>query len=152
MKKVALQQINHFVSASNIAIAGASRNEKSFSANVVQHLSQRGYQLWLINPNFEKDDNQLHQLTSIDTLPPDVQHLLILTPPPHTEELVQQAIDKGIKHIWIQQQSETQGAIDLAIDKGINVIHHECIFMFTQPAGFHKFHRTIKQFFGTMPI
>lgn len=150
-QKITLQQINSFINAPSIAIAGASRNEKSFSANVVQHLRRQNYPLWLINPNFGNEKNAINQLSAISQLPPNVRHLLIITPSSQTDALVQEAIDHGITHIWIQQQSETESALQLAIDNGIHLVHHECIFMFTTPTGFHKFHRNIRRLFGTLP-
>jgi len=64
---------------------------------------------------------------------------------------MKQTVDKGINNVWIQQQSETPEALKLGKENGINTIHHQCIFMFTQPTGIHKFHRGIKQFFGGLP-
>jgi predicted CoA-binding protein len=68
-----------------------------------------------------------------------------------TESVVRQAIENGMDNIWIQQTSETSAAIELAQTNKVNVIHHQCIFMFTQPTGIHKFHRTIKRVFGSLP-
>ena len=52
----------------------------------------------------------------------DVKSISIITPPPITEKIVQQAIDKGIKNIWMQPGAESEKAIKLAEDNNINVI------------------------------
>lgn len=91
------------------------------------------------------------KIKSIGKLPADVKHLLVLTPAIETEAVVQQAIEKGIDNIWIQQTSETSAAIELALANKVNLVHHQCIFMFTKPTGVHKFHYTVKKIFGKMP-
>lgn len=151
MQLITQQQINGFVSGSTIAIAGASRKEKSFSAEVAKHLGAQNYKLWFVNPNFEKSELTDNKVNSVSELPQDVKHLLVLTPATETELVVNEAICKGINNIWIQQHSETTAAIELAHQNKVNLIHHHCIFMFTNPTGMHKFHRNIKKFFGSLP-
>jgi predicted CoA-binding protein len=151
MQLISLQQINNFVSGSSIAIAGASRNPKSFSAEVAKHLGIQNYKLWFVNPNFEKSELEDKKVNSVLDLPQDVKHLLVLTPATETESVVNEAIGKGINNIWIQQKSETTAAIELAHQNKVNLIHHHCIFMFTNPTGIHKFHRNIKKVFGSLP-
>lgn len=151
MQPITQQQINRFVAGKTIAIVGASRKEKSFSADVAKHLKELNYKLWFINPNYETDEPQNLKVQSIKGLPDDVKHLLVLTPATETESVVQQAIEKGMDNIWIQQTSETSAAIELAQNNKVNLIHHQCIFMFTKPTGIHKFHYTIKRVFGSLP-
>jgi predicted CoA-binding protein len=134
-----------------MAIAGASRDKLSFSGQVATQLNKLGYKLWSVNPNFEQNEEDNYRVQTIEKLPAEVNHLLVLTPASQTEKIVEQAITKGIKNIWIQQKSETPAAIELAIKNGINLIHHHCIFMFAQPEGIHKFHYTLKKFFGGIP-
>ena len=151
MQPITQQQINRFVAGNTIAIAGASRNEKSFSAEVAKHLKELNYKLWFVNPYYETDEPENSKVQSIKKLPNDVKHLLVLTPATETESVVKQAIEKGMDNIWIQQTSETSAAIELAQNNNVNLIHHQCIFMFTKPTGIHKFHYTIKRIFGTIP-
>ena len=151
MQPISLQQINRFVAGQTIAIAGASRKEKSFSAEVAKHLNELNYKLWLVNPNFETDEPENLKVKSMGKLPSDLNHLLVLTPAAETEGVVKQAIEQGIDNIWIQQNSETSAAIELALSNKVNLIHHQCIFMFTQPKGVHKFHYSLRKFFGRMP-
>jgi len=151
MGLITQHQIDHFLQGKTIAIAGASRKEKSFSAQVAKHLEQLGYNIWYVNPNFKTTNAALNQVSSISELPGNVNHAIILTNKSQTGQVMQQAVEKGIKNVWIQQQSETPEALKMGIDNQINTIHHQCIFMFTQPTGIHKFHRQIKHFFGRLP-
>jgi len=151
MKPSTNQNIIDFLDCKTIAIAGASRDDKSFSAKVAAHLTQLGYKLWFVNPEFELYEEGNNRVKSVAALPFDVHHLLILTPAGQTDIVLKQAIDLGINNIWIQQKSETPGALELAQQHVINVVHHNCIFMFTEPEGIHKFHCALKKVFGSLP-
>ncbi|HEY3370887.1 MAG TPA: CoA-binding protein [Prolixibacteraceae bacterium] len=151
MELISKQKIDHFLDCQAMAIVGASRNEKSFSAQVAKQLSKLGYNLWYVNPRFEMDEVDDQRIQSLSMLPGNVNHLLILTPKSQTESVMHQAIAKGIKDVWIQQQSETPQVLELAQKNNLNTIHHQCIFMFTQPEGLHKFHHRVKKFFGSLP-
>jgi hypothetical protein len=151
MKPVTKQNIDDFLNCETLAIAGASRDPKSFSAIVANHLSKLGYKLWFINPEFNNNETDLLRIQSVTELPPGITRLLVLTPANQTDSVIQMAIAKGIQNIWIQQQSETPLALEAATQININLIHHQCIFMFTQPKGIHKFHYRLKKIFGGIP-
>lgn len=150
MKTNSRQDIDNFIKARSIAIAGVSRNSQSFSAQVVTHLSKQDYELMLINPAFD-DSSDPHKFKQVSDLPNKVNHLLILTPSAQTYGIIQQAIEKGIKNIWIQQQSETPDALLLAKSSNLNIVYGQCIFMFTNPAGFHKLHYHVNRIFRLLP-
>lgn len=151
MELISKQRIDHFLDCKTMAIAGASRNDKSFSAQVARHLTEQGYNLWYVNPLFESNEAQNQRIPTLAMLPDHVDHLLVLTPRSQTESVLKQAIAKGIKDVWIQQQSDTPEALKLAEQNQLNTVHHQCIFMFTEPEGIHKFHHRVKKFFGTLP-
>ncbi len=148
---VSKKHIDKFLSSNTIAIVGASRNVKSFSAEVGKHLSAEGYDIYSINPAYANEKSTEKQISSIEQLPENVKSALILCAHARTEALVQAAIDKGIQNLWIQQMSDTPRSIEMALEAGINLVHNHCIFMFSNPKGIHKFHYNIKKFFGGIP-
>lgn len=78
--------------------------------------------------------------------------LMIAVPRDQIEDAVRMAIDAKISRIWIQEGSETEGAIKLCQENGISVIHGECILMFAEPVkSFHAFHRWIWKLRGKLP-
>lgn len=151
MNKATLSQINSFLANEIIAVAGASRNEKSFGYEVVAHLKNLNYKVLSINPAFENSEPEQDKFTSLTEVPGNNFGLLIVTPKEHTLQVLQQAISKGIKHIWIQQMSETPEVMTYSIPYEANLVYKQCIFMFTKPAGVHKFHYTIKKIFRKLP-
>jgi predicted CoA-binding protein len=151
MMKVTKELIDNFFKDKRIAIAGVSRNPKKFGYLVFKELKTKGFNVLPVNPNTDVLDG-IKCYHKIEELPADTESLLILTPKSKTDEILRTAIDKGIKNIWVQQMSETQDTIMIAEEYQREIIHHKCIFMFTEPvAGFHKFHRTLVKIFGGMP-
>lgn len=143
--------IEAFLSSDLIAVAGASRDPKKFGAQVVKELKARGKKIYPVNP--ETDDLEGEPCyRKVSSLPPTVDHLLIVTPKTQTMAVLKEAYEKAIGHIWIQQMSETPEVIAFAKEKGIGPIHGKCILMFLEPvSSIHKFHRAILKFFGRLP-
>jgi len=61
-------------------------------------------------------------VTSVLDLPDDVKSISVITPPAVTERVVDEAIRKGIEHIWMQPGAESERAVDACEAAGINVI------------------------------
>lgn len=139
--------IDQFLNAKTIAVAGASRNPKKFGNIVCKTLSEKGYQLIPVNPKAESI-NGIPCVHSISELPAGVGNLLVVTNKNKSRDVVQEAIQKGLKNIWIQNGCETTEAIELAEKNQVNLTSKACIIMYADPKGFHKFHQRIARFFG----
>ncbi len=148
---VTLNEIQKFLEPRKMAIAGASRNLKKFGGVVFKELRDKGFTLYPINPNAEEIQG-IKCYKSVEELPVDVEHLLILTSKEETDSVAQAAIIKGVKMIWIQQKSETPEALKAITEAGIPLIHNKCIMMFASPVkGFHGFHKFLSKTFGAYP-
>ena len=149
--KVTKKQIDDFLETKKIAIAGVSRNKKKFGNVIFRELLKNGFKVLPINPNTPKI-NETVCYPDVESLPKDVESLLIVTPKFSTDEILRRAIKKGIKNIWIQQSSNTKETLKIAEEYNKEIIHDKCIFMFANPVqGVHKFHRTIHKVFGGLP-
>ncbi|MDD4644724.1 MAG: CoA-binding protein [Bacteroidales bacterium] len=147
---VTQQQIEQFLSCGPIAMAGVSRNPKKFGRVAFEELSRKGLKLIPVNPNIESINGEVCY-PSVSQLPDDVKSLLVMTKKDQTARVIEEALAKGIKNIWIQQSSDTPEALALLKDKEVNLITKQCVLMHHQPDSFHKFHRNLKRFFGGLP-
>lgn len=87
-----------------------------------------------------------------DTLPNNVDAILIATPKTETNQILISAIVRGIKNIWIQRHSNTKETMRIADDYGQEIIIKKCIMMFSHPVtSFHHFHRSLTGIFGQLP-
>ncbi len=145
------QNIEDFLQARNLAIAGVSRDPKKFGNIVFRDLRKKGYEVTPVNPNVAEIDG-VSCFSSVAALPEGTKSLLVLTSKPQTYGVVKEALDKGIGNIWIQQMSETPETVALLKDKPVNVIMKKCILMFADPVtGGHKLHRGFLWLFGLLP-
>ncbi len=135
-----------FIESKTVAIAGVSRERKKFGNYVFRKLKEKGYEVLPLNPNaVEIDGTPCY--ADISALPVEVSHLIVMTPKVQTFQVVEAAVNKGIKNIWVQQSSETKEVMDYANGKDNNFIFKKCIMMYAQPKGMHKFHRFMNDLF-----
>jgi uncharacterized protein len=145
------EAVDLFLQQKNVAVAGVSRNPKKFGFMIFNEMKKGGFNVYPVNPN-ASDIEGTKCYNNIADVPDDVASLVIATAKTETEKSVESAIQKGIKHIWIQQNSQTPKAIETAEKAGVNLVYKECIFMFIEPvSSVHKFHRFINKVFGKYP-
>ena len=146
-----LADIQSFLEPKEMAISGVSRNPKKFGRVVFDHLQERGYRLYPVNPNADQINGD-KCYKDIASLPDHVDRLYIVTPKDQTAKALEEAARKGIKRVWIQQRSENEEAVRLAEENNINLIYKECLFKFAEPvSGPHAFHRFFSKLFGSFP-
>ena len=140
--------MNHFefVESKTYAIAGVSRDKKKFGNYVFRNLKEKGYEILPINPN-AAEINGVVCYADVSALPDNISHLIVLTKKNQTLQVVEAAVKKGIKNIWVQQSSETKEVMDFANGKDNNFLFKKCIMMYAQPKGMHKFHRFVNDLF-----
>lgn len=145
-----LKQIEEFLAAQPIAMAGASSNPRKFGFAAFRELKEKGMNIIPVNPHAE----EIHLskvVHSLKDLPSEVKSLIIMTRKDQTLALVREAKDLGFKNIWIQQNSESPEVIKELEGSGMNYITRQCILMYFKPHGVHKFHIAIKKLFGGYP-
>lgn len=142
--------VDQFLAQRTIALAGVSRGGKKFGNIVFKELIKQTYDLLLIHPE-ASDINGHTCFSSVSDLPDKVTGLVLVVPPEQTEKIVKLLPLTKIRNVWMQQGSESLEAIEFCQDNDINLIHGECILMFAQARGFHKFHRWVWGLMGKLP-
>jgi len=142
--------VEKFLAQSHLGLVGASRGGKKFGNIVLRELTKRGYRVSVVHPEAAEIDG-VRCVPSVSELPDEVGGIVLVVPPEQTEKVVREATLRGVRHIWMQQGSESAAAIELCRESGIDVVHGECILMFAEPAGFHRFHRWLWKVFGKLP-
>jgi predicted CoA-binding protein len=133
-----------------LAIAGVWRSGKGFGNAVIKDLTGKGYEVLPVHPEVDEVGG-FSCFRTIADLPKEVGGLVLVVPPDQTEKMVRQAKDAGIKRVWMQQGAESAEAIRFCEENGIETVHGECIMMFAQPTGVHRFHRWLNGVFGKLP-
>jgi predicted CoA-binding protein len=116
-----MDKIEIFLSAKTYAVAGASARQHKYGNKVFRALLASGRETYPLNPITEEIEGH-KAYSEIADLPIVPESLSIITPPVVTQQIVQQAIEAGVKHIWMQPGAEDEVASESAREAGINVI------------------------------
>ena len=145
------QDIQDFLSQKTIAMAGASRDAKSFSAIASRELKAKGYRVLPVNPSAASIGGETCY-PSLSALPEKVGGVLVFTNPSQTEKVVRDAAAQGINRVWLQQGTQSEESVAFCLQNGMQVVSGKCILMFAEPVGaFHGVHRWFARLFGQVP-
>ena len=114
-------KVDIFLKAKAFGVVGASTNRAKYGNKVLRCYLQAGRKVVPVNLK-EKTVEGLAAVAQVKDLPAEVDALSIITPPQVTEQVVEAAIAKGIKHVWMQPGAESPLAIERAQQAGLNVI------------------------------
>ena len=142
--------IEEFLDQHTLAIAGVKRNGTGFGNAVLKDLTAKGYEILPVHPEADEIGG-VPCWPSLAELPRQVGGLVLVVQPDQSEKLVREAKSAGIGRIWMQQGAESAAAIRFCEENGIDVVHGQCVMMFAQPSGIHRFHRWINGVFGKLP-
>lgn len=115
------ERINTFLAADAFAVVGASSKQHKYGNKVLRCYQQNQYTVVPVNP-VEKKIEGLDCVASVSDLPDHVGSISIITPPQVTERVVEQAIGRGIRNVWMQPGAESAQAVAACEEAGINVI------------------------------
>jgi predicted CoA-binding protein len=113
--------IARFLSSPAYGVVGASPRRHKYGNKVLRCYQQNGRQAIPVNPR-EQVIEGAECVDSVLDLPDDVRSISVITPPAVTEQVVQQAISRGIESVWMQPGAESEASVEACRRAGINVI------------------------------
>jgi len=118
--------IRKIFSLKNVAVVGMSKNEGKAAHYVPKYLSQQGYNIMPINPTADQilERKSYHSIEEVNQ-PIDIVD--IFRPSDQVLPVVQQAIKKKPKVIWLQEGIHNAEAEELARKAGIQVVFNRCM-------------------------
>ena len=139
--------IDSFLAGRHLAVVGVSRDTKKFPNAVYRRLRDAGRTLYPVNPNAApgtlEGDTCYARLADV---PDPVDGVLVMVPAERAAEVVQEAVDRGIRSVWLHRGSGPGAvsgeAVALCRDNGVAVVDGACPLMFEAPVrGVHRMHR-----------
>ena len=115
------EQFDAFLDGSPHAVVGASTDREKYGNKVLRVYQQNNRPVFPINPKADEVEG-LSAYPNLKSLPESVHGVSVITPGVVTEAVVEEAIELGIQHIWMQPGAETETAIKRARESGMNVI------------------------------
>lgn len=121
--------ISRFLESEAFGVVGASADKSKYGNKVVRCYQMNKRLVVPVNPKADSIEG-LKCVASVSGLPDNVKSISVITPPQVTEQVVEDAIARGIKNIWMQPGAESQVAVDRCIAAGVNVIaDHSCLLV-----------------------
>jgi len=145
-----------FLANSRIAVTGVSRDGATHGSNTVyKRLRDRGYTVFAVNPNTDEVEGD-PAYDDLGSIPGGVDAVVIGTAPRHAEDTMRDAVDQGIKWVWMHRSIGGGSVCDEATvygrENGVMVIDGGCPLMFgptADPA--HRVMRFILGLTGKVP-
>ena len=155
--------VEEFLAQKKIAVVGVSDKRETGSNMAYRKFQESGYQVYPVNPRISEFEGApcYPDLKSIPEVP---EAVFILASPKVTDDIVQQCVDLGIKHVWMHclmgtkpglAQSTTsvsQEAVEACKANGIAVIPGSCPNQFLKPDLGHTMMRGMWRMFGFMKV
>lgn len=154
-----------FLSHRKLAVVGVS--EKEGAANLISKtLQKKGYVVYPVNPHLEKFDGE-PCFPNLTALPDRPDGVIIVTTPAVAERIVEEAIAKGIRRIWMHGAlgttprlfsgvaksitSVSPKAMQRCRESGVTVIPGSCPMQFIGDPG-HRCMRAVLRLTGAMKV
>ncbi len=120
------EEIKQIFSLKNVAVIGMSKNQEKAAHYVPKYLSQNGYNIMPVNPTADEIlDNNCY--SSVEDIPESIDIVDVFRPSDQVLPVVQEAIKKKPKVIWLQEGIHNAEAEDLARKEGIKVVFNRCM-------------------------
>jgi predicted CoA-binding protein len=119
-------EIKQIFSLKNVAVIGMSKHQEKAAHYVPKYLSQNGYNIVPVNPTTDEIlDKKCYP--SVEDIPEPIDIVDVFRPSDQVLPVVQQAIKKKPKVIWLQEGIHNVEAEELARKEGIKVVFNRCM-------------------------
>ena len=155
--------VQDFLAQRKIAVVGVSDKRDTGCNLAYRKFKEKGYQVYAVNPRIATYDAS-PCYPDLRFIPEQVDAVFILTSPRVTEQIVQQCVELGIRHVWMHcmmgtrpglaggMTSVSQPAVELCQANGIAVIPGSCPNQFLKPDFGHALMRGMWRMFGFMNV
>lgn len=115
-------QIDTFLAGAPHAVVGASGNREKYGNKALRSYLQAQRAVVAINPRAGVIEG-CATFASLSDVPETLYGISVITPPKITELVIAEAIELGIRNIWLQPGAESKAALRIAERAGgINLI------------------------------
>ena len=120
------QQIREILSLTKVTVVGMSKNSSKAAHYVPKYLFDNGYDITPVNPTTDEILGK-KCYSSISEVDEEIDIIDIFRPSDQVMPVIQEAIKKKPKVIWLQEGIHNPEAEELATQAGIKVIFNRCM-------------------------
>jgi predicted CoA-binding protein len=125
MKKINQNIEEILLNHKRIAVVGLSDNLFRPSYGVARLMMREGYQVIPVNPTIDETMGEKSYPSLLD-IPGKIDLVDIFRRPEYVDEIVDQAIEKGTKAVWMQLGIINEAAAQKALEAGLDVVMDRC--------------------------
>lgn len=157
------RMVDRFLAQERIAVVGVSDRRDTGSNLSYRNLKQAGYQVSPVNPRITEFEGA-PCYPDLQSIPERPQAVFILANPTVTEQIVEQCVELGIKHVWMHcmmgtrpglaksMTSVSQAAVETCREHGIQIIPGSCPNQFLNPDVGHRIMRILFRTLGFLRL
>lgn len=119
-------EIRDILSLKRVAVVGMSKNEHKAAHYVPKYLSENGFNVIPVNPTADEILGKKCYST-ISEINDDVDIIDVFRPSEFVLPVVEEAIKKNPKVIWLQEGIHNIEAEKMARDNGIKIVFNRCM-------------------------
>ncbi len=155
--------VQDFLAQKKIAVVGVSDKRETGCNLGYRKFKEAGHRVSAVNPHLTTFDGA-PCYPDLKAIPDKPDAVFILANPRVTEQIVQQCVELGIKHVWMHcmmgtrpgaaasMTSVSQDAVQMCRENGIAVIPGSCPNQFLKPDFFHALMRRMWRGLGFMRV
>ncbi len=155
--------VQDFLAQKTIAVVGISDKRETGCNLNYKTFKEHGYQVYAVNPRISTFDGA-PCYPDLNSIPERPEAVFMLNSPKVTEQIVQQCVDLGIKHVWMHclmgtkpglsagTTSVSPSAVEMCKANGIAVIPGSCPAQFMKPDFTHGMMRGLWKMFGYLNV
>ncbi len=155
--------VQTFLAQRSIAVVGVSDKRETGCNLNYKKFKANGYRVYAVNPHISTYDGA-PCYPDLNSIPEKPDAVFMLTSPKVTEQIVQQCVNLGIRHVWMHclmgtkpglgagKTSVSQSAVEICKANGIAVIPGTCPAQFLKPDFSHGMMRRLWKAFGFLNV
>ena len=155
--------VQNFLAQKKIAVVGVSDKRETGCNLAYTKFKENGYQVLAVNPRISTFNGD-PCYPDLKSLPEKPDAVFLLTNPKVTDQIIQQCVEIGVKHVWMHcmmgtkpglatsMTSVSPSAVEVCKANGIEVIPGSCPNQYLNPDGGHKFMRGLWSLLGFMKM
>lgn len=109
-----------------LAVVGLSSKPNRPSFGVCSYMKSRGYRIIPVNPHEQSVFGE-KAYSTLEDVPEPFEVVVIFRRPEFVPEVVERAIRKGAKVVWMQEGISHEAAAERARQAGLQVVQDRCI-------------------------
>ena len=119
-------EIREILSLKKVAVIGMSKNSNKPAHYVPKYLSENGYGIIPVNPTTDRilDKKCFESITDVSS---EIDIIDVFRPSDQILSVIQEAIKKKPKVIWLQEGIHNPEAEEIAKKEGIQVVFNRCM-------------------------